>query len=194
MRIKQLHIYGFGKWQDQSWELDERRITMIMGENEAGKSTIRAFILFILFGLPPRERERYLPKRGGQLGGRLVVQATNGADYTIERLHDRLNGEAVCYDEAGKEQSENWLNEELNGMDRKLFNQIFNFDVFSLQIEKGISEEQLGEVLLSVGMTGSDRIYKAENEFKKVLDAKFLPRGSKPELNQLINQLVDQDQ
>gem|GEM_PF-5556665 len=194
MRIKQLHIYGFGKWQDQSWELDEERITMIMGENEAGKSTIRAFILFILFGLPPRERERYLPKRGGQLGGRLVVQATDGADYTIERLHDRLNGEAVCYDEAGKEQSENWLNEELNGMDRKLFNQIFNFDVFSLQIEKGISEEQLGEVLLSVGMTGSDRIYKAENELKKVLDAKFLPRGSKPELNQLINQLIDQDQ
>src|SRR5699024_9456215 len=98
MKIKQLHIYGFGKWQDQRWDLSEQQLSVIVGDNEAGKSTIRAFILFILFGLSPQQRQRYLPKRGGQLGGRLVVQASNGQDYTIERIENRSNAEAVCYD------------------------------------------------------------------------------------------------
>src|SRR5699024_1683002 len=109
----------------------------IVGDNEAGKSTIRAFILFILFGLSPQQRQRYLPKRGGQLGGRLVVQASNGQDYTIERIENRSNAEAVCYDQNGQKQEPDWLSQELNGVDRALYNQIFNFDVFGLQLEGG---------------------------------------------------------
>lgn len=193
MKIKQLHIYGFGKWQDQKWDLSEQQLSVIAGDNEAGKSTIRAFILFILFGLSPQQRQRYLPKRGGQLGGQLVVQGSDGQDYTIERIDNRSNAEAICLDQNGQKQTADWLNQELNGVDRALYNQIFNFDVFGLQLEAGFSREQLGEVLLSVGMTGSDRIYQTEKELKKVLDGQFKKQGSKPALNQLINQLVDQD-
>lgn len=193
MKIKQLHIYGFGKWQDQRWDLSEQQLSVIVGDNEAGKSTIRAFILFILFGLSPQQRQRYLPKRGGQLGGRLVVQASNGQDYTIERIENRSNAEAVCYDQNGQKQEPDWLSQELNGVDRALYNQIFNFDVFGLQLEGGFSKEQLGEVLLSVGMTGSDRIYQTEKQLNKVLDGQFKKQGSKPALNQLINQLIDQE-
>lgn len=193
MKIKQLHIYGFGKWQDQKWDLSEQQLSVIAGDNEAGKSTIRAFILFILFGLSPQQRQRYLPKRGGQLGGKLTVEGADRKDYTIERIDNRSNAEAICLDQNGQKQSADWLNQELNGVDRALYNQIFNFDVFDLQLEAGFSKEQLGEVLLSVGMTGSDRIYQTEKELKKVLDGQFKKQGSKPALNQLINQLVDQD-
>lgn len=53
MKIKQLHIYGFGKWQDQKWDFNDQQLSVIAGENEAGKSTIRAFILFMLLVYHP---------------------------------------------------------------------------------------------------------------------------------------------
>ena len=193
MKIKQLHIYGFGKWQDQKWDFNDQQLSVIAGENEAGKSTIRAFILFMLFGLPPQQRKRYLPKRGGQLGGRMIIQGSDGQDYTIERVDNRSNAEAICYDQHGQKLAPDWLTEELNGVDRTLYNQIFNFDVFALQVEGGFSKEQLGEILLSIGMTGSDRIYQTEKQLNKSLDDQFKKGGSKPKLNQLIKQLTEQE-
>ena len=42
MRIEKLHIYGYGKLENV--EMDLSLLTVLYGENEAGKSTIRSFI------------------------------------------------------------------------------------------------------------------------------------------------------
>lgn len=193
MRINNLYIYGFGKWQNKMIDFNQQSLITIVGNNETGKSTLRAFILFILFGLSPQQRQHYLPKHGGQLGGKLGVIADDGETYTIERFHDRNNGEAICYDQAGQKLSSDWLTDQLNGVGRSLYNKIFNFDVFSLQVEGGLSKEQLGQVLLSVGMTGSDRIYQAEKQLNIFLQSKFKPKGTNPELNQLLKQLIEKE-
>ena len=49
MRIKQLEIYGYGKWVDQTFDL-VNDVQLFYGANEAGKSTLMSFIHSILFG------------------------------------------------------------------------------------------------------------------------------------------------
>ncbi|WP_440896294.1 AAA family ATPase [Amphibacillus sp. Q70] len=193
MKINNLYIYDFGKWQNKMIDFNQQSLITIIGNNEAGKSTLRGFILFMLFGLSPQQRQPYLPKHGGQLGGKLVVTTDDEETYTIERFHDRNNGDAICYDQAGQKLPSDWLTHQLNGVDRSLYNKIFNFDVFSLQVEGGLSREQLGQVLLSVGMTGSDRIYQAERQLNTFLQSKFKPKGTNPELNQILKQLVEKE-
>src|SRR5699024_9375122 len=181
------------KWQDKELNFNDQSMITIVGDNEAGKSTIRHFIIFILFGFPPSERKRYLPKKGGQLGGKLIITADDQKVYIIERFHDRHNGEAICYDANGQKLPATWLSDQLNGIDRALYQKIFHFDVLSLQMNDRLSQDQLGEVLLSVGMTGSDQIYQTEKQIKAFLDDKFKPNGRKPELNQMLKQLIEKE-
>lgn len=190
MRIHSAHIYGFGKWQNQHFDFDGQKLVLIAGPNEAGKTTLRAFILYLLFGLTPQKRSIYLPKHGGQLGGTLTISVNDGHIYTIERIHDRNSGEAICRDNQGQKMPKHWLTEQLNRIDFNLFERIFSFDALSLQHDRDISAEQLGEVLLSIGMIGSDRIYRAEKQLNQYLQDQFKPQGKKPHLNQLLEKLA----
>lgn len=54
MKLINLHINGFGKFHDLSISLDEG-LNVIYGRNEAGKSTLHAFLQAMFFGL---ERQR----------------------------------------------------------------------------------------------------------------------------------------
>lgn len=193
MIINSLHIHGFGKWQNKQIDFKGEQMVTIIGDNEAGKSTMRQFIIFMLFGFPPSERKRYLPKQGGQLGGKLIITGDDGRNYTIERFHDRHNGEAICYDAGGHQLPAAWLTNELSGIDRALYEKIFHFDVLSLQMKEGLSEEALGEVLLSVGMTGSDRIYQTEKQLNSFLQDTFKPTGRVPKLNKQLTKLTDKE-
>lgn len=64
MRIDSVHIYGFGKWQDQQFSFpDSNEIIKIIGNNESGKSTLRQFILYMLFGEKLAKLKYYIPKK-----------------------------------------------------------------------------------------------------------------------------------
>src|SRR5690625_5956279 len=67
VKIEQATIYGFGKWVDYTIDFTENQFTCVYGENESGKSTLQNFILFMLFGYPPRKRNYYRPKTSGKI-------------------------------------------------------------------------------------------------------------------------------
>ncbi|KHE72790.1 AAA family ATPase [Halobacillus sp. BBL2006] len=191
MNVKEIHIYGFGKWQDQSFVLEEGIVNLVSGQNEAGKSTLHQFILFILFGLSPKQREYYQPKKGGAVGGKLVIDTQDHVRVTIERLHDQRNGKAVCRLENGDEYEEEWLYELLKGTTREVYASIFSFSAEDLMDLHRMSGSQLGEVLLNVGLTGSDRIYDTEKWLEKQLEQRFKPKGKKPQINKQL-QVVEE--
>lgn len=72
MIIKSLEIYGYGQFVHRKIEFN-REFTEIFGENEAGKSTIQAFIHSILFGFPTKKEKepRLEPRMGNQYGENL---------------------------------------------------------------------------------------------------------------------------
>ena len=104
MRIKSLHIDGFGIYRDQSFPVSEHSITVFHGPNEAGKSTVLEFIRMVLFGFPRRHAEQHYPElAGGRHGGRVEILSDDGQCFTFERhrgphggqLNVRSNGQDV---------------------------------------------------------------------------------------------------
>src|SRR5690625_1232800 len=108
MYIKRLTIYGFGQWVDHTLTLKEP-LTLFYGKNESGKSTLRHFILFMLFGFPPKKRKFYMPKNSGKLGGRLTIVDESIGEFTIERIEGQQQAKATCYLPNGIMKDETWL-------------------------------------------------------------------------------------
>ncbi|WP_138419787.1 ATP-binding protein [Aquibacillus sediminis] len=191
MNIKRAYIYGFGKWQNHTIEFStsDHPFTVIAGDNESGKSTIRQFLLFMLFGLPPRKRQAFLPKTGGRMGGSLTIVTEQYGELSIERIHDRNNGEATVYDSIGNEHDQQALKNILNGVDLETFRSIYSFDSNDLSKLHTIGDQELGDVLLGIGMTGTDKIYAAEKQLSKQLDQQFKVQGKNPEINKQLAEL-----
>lgn len=89
MIIKKLRIDSFGGIENKIISF-ERGLNLIYGENEAGKSRVEAFIKIMLYGMTSKrgknegDRKKYLPFKGGQIKGELVVEY-KGVDYLIKR-------------------------------------------------------------------------------------------------------------
>ncbi|WP_085992802.1 ATP-binding protein [Oceanobacillus senegalensis] len=186
MKLSRAIIYGFGKWVDD--EIDFSDSICIYGENESGKSTIHQFILFMLFGMPPKQREFYRPKTGAQIGGRLMISDVDG-DFIIERLDTIRNGNARCFTPDGAEHDESWLKERLKGMTIESYQSIYSFSALDLHTITKMKEEDLGEILLGIGLSGSTEIHAVEKKLDQRLGDLFKPYGRKPVINQQLEKL-----
>lgn len=192
LKIKALHIYGFGKLEDVKVEDFSPAIQVVYGENEAGKSTIMAFIHAILFGFPAKNQQdlRYLPKKGYKHGGKVIIETKDQRSITIERVAGRSSGDVTVLDEQGNPYN---LDETLGGLDKAMYKGIFSFNIMDLQNLKLIDAEQLGGYLFSSGLIGSDQLHKLSNQLGKEQDDRFKPNGRKPEINKLLISLKEQE-
>ncbi|WP_170138815.1 ATP-binding protein [Oceanobacillus chungangensis] len=188
MRFIKATIYGFGKWVDYSIDFTDE-LAIIYGENESGKSTIQRFILFMLFGLPPKQRAYYQPKQSGKMGGRLTVYDAEIGEFTIERQDTVRSGAAICYTEDGREHNQAWLQERLSGMNLQTYQSIFSFSATDLSFIQEMKEEDLSDILLSIGLTGSTTIHNLEKQLESSMLDLFRPTGKKPEINKQLNEL-----
>ncbi|WP_249709159.1 AAA family ATPase [Bacillus cereus] len=181
MRMEKLHIYGYGKLENV--EMDLSMLTVLYGENEAGKSTIRSFMKSILFGFPTRGQRRYEPKEGGKYGGAITVQTEKYGRLKIERLPKTAAGEVTVYFEDGKMGGEEILNDILTGMNESLFESVFSFDMHGLQNIHQLGEADIGNYLFSASAVGSDALLQLDKKLEKEMDQRFKPSGRKPEIN-----------
>lgn len=89
MIIKKLDIAGFGKFQNFSLDFSPN-CNVIYGENEAGKSTLHAFIQAMLYGIPasPSRKEeffRHRPFSKNQPFGGSLFFSFQGKNYRLSR-------------------------------------------------------------------------------------------------------------
>jgi uncharacterized protein YhaN len=195
MKLVHATIYGFGKWVDFHLDFTNDSFVTIYGENESGKTTIQRFLMFMLFGLPPKERDFYQPKTSSKMGGILTVSDPQIGEYTIERLHEVRNGAAKCYTSDGNEHDESWLQKQLSGINKATYQAIFSFSALELTAIQGMSEDDLSEVLLGIGLTGSAQIQKIEKRLEQKVNEYFKPNGKNPFVNQQLAKLdlIQQD-
>ena len=71
MRIDGWQIEGFGIFRDREIRGLSPKLTVFLGPNEAGKSTLLGFLRAVLFGFPSRRSRmpQYPLLRGGRHGG-----------------------------------------------------------------------------------------------------------------------------
>ncbi|WP_010093732.1 ATP-binding protein [Ornithinibacillus scapharcae] len=189
MKILQARIYGFGKWVDYEIDFSKHSFITIFGHNESGKSTLQRFLQFMLFGLPPKQRKYYQPKDSSKMGGRLFILDTEIGEYSIERIGDANNGAAKCFTPDGKEYDESWLKERLHSIDEKTYRAIFSFSAMDLNDLQDVKEEEISEVLLGIGLSGSTKIYSVEKRLEQQIGEFFKPYGKNPIINQQLQTL-----
>ena len=180
LKFVRAQIFGFGKWVDQTLHFDSAPFVCLYGKNEAGKSTLQQFFLYMLFGMPPRERNRYKPKESNRFGGSLTLEVPNIGEVTLERT----DGDFRLYYPDGKiTEDEKNLASLLQEVSKESFLAIYAFSSLDLFELHKLKREQVSDLLFSVSVTGSSSVYKVEKDIEKKLDELFKPSGRKPLVN-----------
>ena len=106
MKLLNLHISGFGKFQDQDVSFEDG-LNVVYGKNEAGKSTLHTFIRGMLFGIEKQRGRaskndlynKYEPWAGsGTYEGWLRIESS-GEIYRIERRFQKKSKDLTIVNE-----------------------------------------------------------------------------------------------
>lgn len=193
MRLLELHLYGFGRFQDYRIELLKDPIHIFLGENERGKSTIMAFIRSVLFGFPTKLQNelRYEPRLGGRYGGSLTLETERFGKLTIERISGKATGDVTVYLSDGTIGGDELLKLVLGDLDRNHFTGIYSFSMTDLQNIEGLNSEELNRFLYGVGISGRHSLLEIEKKTEKKLQELYKPSGRKPVINNMIRNVTD---
>ena len=106
MKINQIKINSYGKIKNKN--IDLKKINIIYGKNESGKSTLLNFIINIFYNISKNKNgkdisdfEKYLPWDEGEFSGKINYELDNNKKYEVFRNFNKKNPE--IYDENGKE-------------------------------------------------------------------------------------------
>lgn len=193
MKLRRLHIDGFGVYRDRVFELDPGAPAVLFyGPNEAGKSTLMGFIRAMLFGFPTRasRMDRYEPLAGGRYGGALELLDARGMSVRVER-RDSNSSLRVAFED-GAVGGHEALQAMLGGLTGDAYRRLFAFGLGELQQLETLQREEISRFLYSAGMgIGGNAIVQAERRLAAQMDDLFKPRGSRQRVNMLLQQLEE---
>ena len=195
MRLEELHLDGFGRFHQQAIGPLHAPVTVIYGPNEAGKSTLLAFVRAVLFGFPQRKRrEHYPPLAGGRHGGRIRLTSDAGESFTLERYNGSKGGPFVLRNEAGQEFRAPGSLEQLTGRaPSDLFQNVFAFGIDELQDTGLLESPDVADRIYSAGM-GAAKLPLFSQSLARRKDELYKPKGSAQRIAKLLRELKDTDQ
>nr|WP_321497734.1 AAA family ATPase [uncultured Methanolobus sp.] len=194
MRIADLNIDGFGKFNDFSIHNLGEGLTVLHGKNEAGKSTLLSFIRRMFFDFPNQRGNynHYPAFNGGLHGGRLLVNTNDGNSYTIERYASKG---LKLYLSDGTIKGETELRNILGSADNDVFENVYAFGLDELQDFNRLNGNSISGRLYSAGTgIGSASIPSINDFFEDKKGALYKPTGKKPSINVLFNQIKELEQ
>ena len=195
MSLEELHLDGFGRFHQQAIGPLHAPVTVIYGPNEAGKSTLLAFVRAVLFGFPQRKRrEHYPPLAGGRHGGRIRLTSDTGESFTLERYNGPKGGSFVLRNEAGQEFRAPGSLEQLTGRaPSDLFQNVFAFGIDELQDTGLLESPDVADRIYSAGM-GAAKLPLFSQSLARRKDELYKPKGSAQRIAKLLRELKDTDQ
>ena len=186
MRLNELHVDGFGHFRDHVVGPLDSNVTVLHGPNEAGKSTLLAFIRTILFGFPARGRDDHYPAlAGGRHGGRITLVDDDGVSHTLERFAGPRGGRPVLRTASGEPAA---LERLVGHATLNLFSNVFAFSLDEMQSEELMSDSEVSGRLYSVGM-GASGLPEFSRSLESRRDGLFRPRGSAQKIPGLLHEL-----
>ncbi|WP_054950448.1 AAA family ATPase [Numidum massiliense] len=193
MWIKEIHVYGFGGLRDVSWQLGDG-LNVALGLNEAGKSTLMAFVRAVLFGFESRRNPelRYEPREGGTFGGALTVVDEDGRTFRVERIYrQRVAGDVTVHLPDGGQAGEAVLSQLVKQMNEKVFKNIFAFGLRELQEMDTIREDEINRFIYTVGTGDGNAILRVQKELQEREQALYRPSSSKARINANLRAIRD---
>jgi len=194
MKITGLSIDGFGLFNGTNVKDLSPRLSIFLGDNEAGKSTALAFIHTVLFGYPDgRSSEKSYPAlEGGEPGGRLFVETDATGAMTIERRDGARGGSVTVTLGTGETGDGRVLDQVLGGTNRKLYRNLYGFSLTELQTIDTLTNDDVRDVIYGASMgTGLRTLPEARKHLTGRMSELFKPGGKNPTINGLLRQLAD---
>ncbi|QDT13330.1 AAA family ATPase [Planctomycetes bacterium K23_9] len=161
MKVKDIHIDGFGVWTGLSVDSLPEGMTLFYGPNEAGKTTLMQFMRAMLYGFTDERREKYLPPiYGGTPGGAVRVTGPGGG-YEIRRRHQLTDKSAVgqlsVTGPDGLSQGQHRLSMLLGQIDEPIFTNVFAIGMRELQELSTLDDTKAADELYKLS-SGLDRV------------------------------------
>ncbi len=191
MRLDRIHIDSFGRYTAADLGPFDHPLTVICGPNEAGKTTLLAFIRHVLFGFPTgnTSANKYMTNGRGAHGGRLHILADDGHSYGIERKSGGpaagtmtlSTGDGTLLDPAQ-------LPQLIGHANQQLFESIFAFDLDALTKFDAPDNAEISSRLYGAG-AGVSRLAEVLKSLRTERDAIFLSGGRNRPVNELLSQL-----
>jgi uncharacterized protein YhaN len=165
MRVERLELLAYGLYRDKTLDLSEPRsgLTIVVGPNEAGKSTARRALLAALWGFPRGAGDAY---RYGPAGLRVGALLRSAGGVELHFVRQGI-GTARVVDGDGNLLPESAVTAFLGGTTKELYERLFCIDHDELR-------------------TGSDELLDAEGEIGRLVFGAGLGTGS---LGQVLQRL-----
>ena len=193
MRLKRLDLTRYGKFTDRVVDFGDRQpgepdLHVVYGPNEAGKSTLFAAWLDLLYGVPAQSPYGFLhPYPTMRIGAAVELRDGLREFVRIKRAQNSL------LDIHGQALADNTILAELGGVDRDGYRTMFSLDDETL--EKGgeailKAQGDLGQLLFS-GSSGLADLSRSLDEARQLADRFYRPNARSGELHDLIKQLSE---
>lgn len=155
MRVTRLEMDNFGPFNGHRVDGFSSGLTVVHGENEAGKSALRAFMRVILFGFPrARTQERadyfYEPALPGGAGGSLFITDANGDPFSINRVEGVRGGPVTV--SGTRDGGDDLLHELISGVDDAFYQNVFSISLTQLQSFEALGRDEITERIYSAGL------------------------------------------
>ena len=190
MKIEGWRVDGFGVLRDMEVSDLGSGVTVFLGQNEAGKSTLLAFLRTMLFGFADRRtRENpYPPLAGGRHGGQITLSDEHGL-WTFARFKDKPKV-ITAYGPDGRPGGEEDLRRLLSGVDATLFRSVFAFSLDELQRFATLDAAGVRERIFSAGISGAGQSARAVLAELAAEEGRLLKqRSGKATINDLVRSL-----
>src|SRR6185295_18351109 len=190
MRIENIHVDGFGVWNDQTWGPLGPGLNVFHGPNETGKSTLMAFIRSMFFGFEKRgSAKRYEPVNGGSHGGSLGL-VVGDTHLRLERKAGRhVRGTVAVY--AGDSVSDQTALERLlGGTTKTLYHNVFAFGLEELEQFHTLQETEISSHISCARLgIGASRWTAVQRDLEERQASLFLSRGQSSTINVAFKEL-----
>jgi uncharacterized protein YhaN len=151
-------------------------LNIVVGRNEAGKSSFTSLVRHVLFGFPRgRTNERlYQPTSGDQRIGRLVFSG-NGDDWVVERTEGVHGGDAVVHGPRGEESPEAFLEPLTSSVSAAVYRTVFGFSLEELSDLSSLAgiQSRLYASTAGLGVNPHDVLGKLQSD----IDELWAPRA-----------------
>lgn len=188
MKLIRVKIYGFGKWVDQEFLVD-RDYQIIVGNNEAGKTTFLTFIKSILFGFASgrgsKKFEQYRPKQASSYGGELEFVDQDDNHWIVRRIDGKGDGDVTLF-RNDQEVPEALLSNITGDFTKDDYEQTHVFNDETIRTLYDLNEEKLETEIMSLGAAGSKRWLETADDLQKDSGDIYKSRGMKQPLVQNI--------
>ena len=103
MRVRSLHVHGFGRLTECAFEFAPG-LNVVVGPNEAGKSTLGAALVASLYGLQRGEKDRWRPwAANAPYASVLKYETSDGARWEVHRAFEHDTKGVRVYDGEGRD-------------------------------------------------------------------------------------------